>query len=141
MVSAAATSFEQWRDNARALLRAGVPSSDVVWSEGAQQPLFEAASTADGPPLTVPRKFLELAGIVACHRDPKRWALLYDVLYRITHGERHLLEIEVDRSVRGLLQMRKDVLRDTHHMQAFVRFRKVVDDYGERFVAWYRPDH
>src|SRR5690348_7122942 len=37
--------------------------------------------------------------------------------------------------------MRRAVEKDIYRMRAFVRFRKVVDDTGERFVAWYEPAH
>src|SRR5581483_2574898 len=33
------------------------------------------------------------------------------------------------------------VRRDEHKMRAFVRFTPVRDDDGERYVAWYAPDH
>ena len=28
-----------------------------------------------------------------------------------------------------------------HKMRAFVRFRRIEDDDGERFVAWFEPAH
>ena len=37
-----------------------------------------------------------LARVVACHRDSNRWVLLYRALFRITRGERSLLDIETD---------------------------------------------
>ena len=124
MVSASATNFKEWRESARVLLRAGIPPSEVTWTEGVQQPLFESATAPAAQAPVVPRKFLEVAEIVACHRDTTRWGLLYDVLYRLTHGERRLLEIEVDPSVRALLLMQKEVHRDIHQMHAFVRFAR-----------------
>jgi DNA polymerase len=71
------------------------------------------------------------------HRDPVKWTLLYRVLYRILHGERNLLKIDIDDDVRELRLMEKALRRDMHKMTAFVRFRKV----DEHFVAWHRPDH
>ena len=47
----------------------------------------------------VPKNFLELAKLIALHADERRWALLYRLLWRLTHGEPKLLEI-VDRSRR-----------------------------------------
>ena len=35
----------------------------------------------------------------------------------------------------------KAVQRDMHKMKAFVRFRRVVGEQGERFVAWFEPEH
>ncbi len=72
-----------------------------------------------------PGGFLRLAETVAMHRDEGRWGLLYRVLFRITHGERHLLAIDIDDDVRRLKLMEKAVRRDMHKMTAFVRFRRV----------------
>ena len=93
-------------------------------------------------PARVPRGFVDLARVVACHRDPARWGLLYRVLHRITHGEPALLSIAIDDDTHALQQMEKSVRRDRHKMTAFVRFRKIVDDDGQdAYVAWHRPDH
>ena len=75
------------------------------------------------------------------HRDPVKWSLLYRVIYRMTHGERHLLKIDIDDDVRQLRLMEKALRRDMHKMTAFVRFRKVEGAEAEQFVAWHRPDH
>ena len=87
--------------------------------------------------MRVPRDFLDAAESVACHRDERKWTVLYRVLYRLTHGEPWLLQVSIDDDVRQLLAMRKQVGRDIHQMHAFVRFRQV----GEEYVAWYQPDH
>jgi len=79
--------------------------------------------------------------VVLRHSDPKAPLLLERVATRIQAGERHLLEIDIDPDVARLLSMRRAVEKDIYRMRAFVRFRKVVDDEGERFVAWYRPEH
>ena len=89
----------------------------------------------------VPKTFLALAETVALHRDLKRWPLLYRALYRLTHGERNLLKIDVDDDVRELDLMSKAIRRDMHKMKAFVRFRRVEGSDPEYFVAWHRPDH
>ena len=64
-------------------------------------------------------------------------ALLYRVLWRITHGEHDLLDDAVDPDVRQLVLRSAHVRRDEHKMHAFVRFREV----DGHFVAWYAPDH
>ncbi len=89
-----------------------------------------------------PRRFVELAEAVACHRSPARWQLLYRVLYRLTHGQPHLMDIATDDDIHQLMMMDKQISRDCHKMKAFVRFRRVISDGGqEHFVAWHRPDH
>ena len=125
--------FESWRSKARELLQNGTPPAEIVWREGtlAQGPLFTSppAESAARPDerLTVPKSFLETASLVACHRDPNRWALLYRVAYRLTHGERNLLALEADDDTRALLLMEKAVREDVERMQALVTFRRVTD--------------
>lgn len=138
MIAAAARDFASWREEARRLLRAGVTPEEVQWNGG----LF--ADTVDAPPaarFAVSKEFLSIAERVSLHRSEHRWALLYRLLWRLTHGERDLLRIEVDDDVRELGLMAKAVGRDMHKMTAFVRFRRVESEDGERFVAWYAPDH
>ena len=89
----------------------------------------------------MPRAFLDLAVNVAYHRDGERWNLLYRTLWRLQHGEPHLLEISTDDDVHRLAMMEKQVRRDAHKMKAFVRFRKVIREGVEHFIAWHRSDH
>jgi uracil-DNA glycosylase len=150
--------FEDWQKNARDLLKKNVLPHDAVWvEESGQQPLFGMTprsiggvpggvssgrspnGTASSP--KVPKRFLDLAKNVAAFRDSKKWKLLYSVLWRIAHENHHLLKVETDDEVIQLLRMEDAVSRDVHHVHAFVRFKKVVDAEGERYVAWYKPDH
>jgi DNA polymerase len=62
-------------------------------------------------------------------------------LWRIAFENHHLLKVETDDEVIHLLRMEDAVSRDVHHVHAFVRFKKVTDAEGERYVAWYKPDH
>ncbi|WP_442506596.1 UdgX family uracil-DNA binding protein [Novipirellula sp. SH528] len=142
--------FSQWRDEARALLVGGIKPSEVHFASTADQlSLFDVAPATESSNVvpTVPPAFLEIAKHVACHRDGGRWELLYRTLWRLTHGERHLLEISTDDDVYTLNQMKKAVTRDVHKMKAFVRFRKVVaesetEDADQTvYIAWHRPEH
>jgi len=141
--------FNAWRDTARQMLFRGVPPDQVVWTDTDQPSDFlpdmfiqETAMTAEPAELPrVPPSFLASARTVAMHRDPARWALLYRLLWRLTHGEPHLLKITIDSDVDQLLKMEKSVARDIHKMHAFVRFRLVNDEQGEHYIAWHRPDH
>jgi DNA polymerase len=74
------------------------------------------------------------------HRDPERYALLYGLVWRVVHGERHLLEVASDPLVYRLGCMRKSVGRDLHKMHAFVRFRAFPGE-PDRFAAWFEPEH
>ena len=141
--------YADWRDAARKFLRAEVPPGAVRFNEdNGQSSLFGDEGGDDAlPPATetkrnsVPKEFLSVSETVGYHRDPERWNLLYRILWRLTHGENHLLEITTDEEVHRMTTMAQAVRRDTHKMKAFVRFRKVVRDDVEHFIAWHRPDH
>lgn len=151
MITRSAKLFEDWRTTARELLQAGVRPDDVRWIDRWQKAKtlqFADDATDDlptrdqlGKPFTVSPKFLRLAKSVAAHREPNRWELLYRVLWRMTHDERHLLDISTDTDVLSLTKMERAVRREAHKTKAFVRFRSVQQDDEEHFVAWHRPDH
>jgi probable DNA metabolism protein len=156
-------SFSEWRQAARKLLAQSISPADARFTEqSSQQQLFMSSplsstladardvKSRDDAKLSVasavnvarvPRRFIELAQKVACHRDPRRFDLLYRVLWRISHDERKLLDVETDDDVHQLMLMEKAVRRDAHKMKAFVRFRRIVAEDQEQFIAWHRPDH
>ncbi|WP_168564261.1 UdgX family uracil-DNA binding protein [Crateriforma spongiae] len=160
LMSVGATHFNDWRNTARRLVTIGAHPSTVRWIDqrgddaSMQKDLFENVAGAEGglslpasdarespPSLRVPGKFIQWAKTIASHSAPGRWELLYRLLWRMTGGERHLLQIASDPDVRRAAQMHSAVRRDAHKTKAFVRFRKTVDQIGELFVAWHRPDH
>jgi len=79
--------------------------------------------------------------MVALHSDERRWALLYRLVWRLTHGESKLLEVAVDPDVALAFDLRKSVGHDVHKMRAFVRFREIEHGEGKSFVAWFEPAH
>ena len=133
-------SFETWKDTARRLVAAEVSPAEVMWSGTG---LFGQTSLAQvAQSLRVPRAFISLADEIAAHRDPERWVVLYRLLWRLTHGEAHLLQLETDDDIVRATLMAKAVSRDVHKMKAFVRFRVVREADGvEHYIAWHRPDH
>lgn len=114
------------------LLPFPVPTADPAPDSAAIAPTTEA---------TVPREFIALARDAACHSDPARWLLLYRILWRLTHGEPHLLEVTIDADVTALRALAKAVHRDMHKMRAFVRFRELATADGPWFIAWFEPQH
>jgi uracil-DNA glycosylase len=139
------TDFSSWRKEARHYLQAGVPPEKIQWSsEEKQQNLFKLSThqplshTNKNSLLTVPPKFISLAQLVSCHKDQKKWFLLYMLLWRITHGEKRLLHDPADPLVLLLERMKKEVSFDRHKMTAFVRFRESSDG---TFIAWHKPEH
>jgi DNA polymerase len=144
--------FSAWRDVARVLLAAGVRPAEILWSDQPNEvSLFDndgiipVDSRSSGRSPRVPAAFLDLARSAAAHRDPQRWAILYQVLWRLTHGgERLLLEVATDPDLRRIRNWAKAVGRDIHKMHAFVRFRLVDTDAEtgrECFVAWFEPEY
>ena len=138
----------EWRTQARALLRAGVPPEQVQWQSGPQVELLlpdplppERPATRAGEAGTVPRAFLALATLVLAHADARRHAVLYRLLWRLVHGERALLRIVTDDDVAWALGAAKAVRREKHKMKAFVRFREMRAAQGPVFVAWFEPEH
>ncbi len=143
--------FDDWRTRARTLVAANIAPEEVIWTHDTDAPLLpgwrnctsiDAAETS-APHNTayVPPAFLSIAAQVAMHRDSSRWGLLYRILHRLSHGERHLLEISIDPDVHHLLAMAARVRRDLHKMHAFVRFRRVAREGVAHYIAFHRPDH
>ena len=139
--------FGDWQRAARAALHRGIQPDSIVWSElGGEQPALdmfdevEAVLPVEHRP-RVPKSFLDLARMIALHRDPRRWALLYRIVWRLTQGEPNLLEVVVDEDAAVALALQKAVRHDVHKMRAFVRFREIWHDGAKWFVAWFEPEH
>ncbi len=135
---------------ARRTLQRGLAPEEIAWKElGEDQPalqLFEEADSLihESPPaseIRVPKRFLSLARAIALHRDTARWALMYRLLWRLTHCEPHLLEIASDPDVAQATDFEKSIRHDIHKMRAFVRFREVAQGDEKWFVAWFEPQH
>ena len=139
--------FAEWRQAARKLLQSGFAPDEVLWTDDAQNGLFGELDDAPNqefetsPKFKVSADFIELADSVSCVDDERKWGLLYRLLWRIVHENRNLLDIESDDDVRQAMLFAKAIRRDVHKMHAFVRFRSVVENGVETFVAWHEPDH
>lgn len=152
---ASETDFDGFRALARSLLARNVAPSQVEWRTPGQAGLFDdAPDTRDAPdaarglPATaapqVPSAFVALCSTVVLHRDPQRFALLYRLLWRLTH-ESALRHDPLDPDMLVARQMAQSVRRDIHKMHAFVRFRPVpqedAPDGAPLYVAWFEPEH
>ncbi|MEG2805239.1 UdgX family uracil-DNA binding protein [Stenotrophomonas sp.] len=143
-----AWSLEAWRAVAREALQRQVAPEQLDWLPGGESSLLDAPSVlhaplpADAPARVpaVPRDFLELAATCLCHGEPQRLALLYRMLWRITHGQRGLLTNPADPDVLRAMALAQAVRRDSHKMKAFVRFREVPGE-EDAFIAWFEPTH
>lgn len=143
---AAHDDFDGWRDSARGLLQAGVAPDRVCWSlpGHAAGDLFAGDAPpvppTDAPPVRAGREFLDLAGRAALHSDPRRFDVLYRLLWRLQTAPR-LMADRADPDVRSIDALARTVRRDIHKMRAFVRFRVVEAAQGEHYVAWFEPSH
>lgn len=141
------THFAEWRSAARGMLENDIHPRDVIWQRDPEENLLFPTSPSQPvvpSPLKVPAAFMEIAETASCHRSGDQWALLYSILWRLTHDERHLLSIASDPELHRVQGMVKHIRRDCHKMHAFVRFRKVGESQRtgrEQFVAWFEPDH
>ena len=135
--------FDSWRTAARGFLENGEWPEDIFWNTAEQASLFEknVESSEAREHHRVPAEFIKLAKAVACFDGAGKWPLLYRILYRLSYEDRNLLSIETDADVRQARVMEKAVNRDVHKFHAFVRFRLVVVDETEIFVAWHEPQH
>ena len=155
MITIPVFDYPSWRAEAKRALGCGVDPGSILWVDAlaAQQtlPLVAAASSTveaangmdgrNGATLNLPRRFVEIAALAACHRQAGKWAILYRLLWRIVHDGRSLLDVASDDDVYAAEQMASQVRRDEHKMRAFVRFTRLQEFEGERYVAWYQPDH
>ena len=143
IVLEAGADLEGFRSAVRVLAAANIAPADVVWSAGNNDDLFGEEATDDGPSpeFALPRDAVEIIKTVVCHRDDERFALLYQLIWRLRHGERQLMAVHSDPLVHRLTLMAKAVRHELHRMHAFVRFRRTGEGADERFVAFFDPEH
>jgi DNA polymerase len=149
------TDLAGFRDEARVLLAHQVPPDEVQWETRhlAGADLFAAPPASAEPSAVssipkaatalVPASFMRLCEVVVLHEDPRRFALLYRLLWRLVH-EPTLRHDPIDPDMLLAQQMAQAVRRDIHKMKAFLRFRPVPDDDrpGEMLhLAWFEPAH
>jgi probable DNA metabolism protein len=143
------TNFIEWRDAARGLLMHDIAPEAITWAGqgGAADLLMGAAPehvpvpASTHPKVSIPRSLMDMLQNAACCRQHDRWAFLYRVLWRWTHGE-HDVQSAADIDGARLHQMVKAVRREEHDMHAYIRFRERAPELGDpRFVAWFEPAH
>jgi DNA polymerase len=133
-----------WRDAAKRLIGAGISPADVLWDFGGEmEELFAAAAPL--PPVTrrikAPQNFISLANTVVWHKEPKRFARLYAMLWRLRH-EPGLMQDRADPELTKLRQMEKGVQRCQNKMKTFLRFCDLRQGGSRRsFAAWFAPTH
>ncbi len=142
-----------FRQAVRPLLAEQIPPEAVTWTLARAQhgdlfaqenapPPSDPGQAPTGPLLKVPAFFLPLCESAILHREPRRFALMYRLLWRLQHQpELRHDTLDPDRST--LEDLARVVRRDMHKMTAFVRFRTVEDEHegGPLHIAWFEPDH
>lgn len=144
-------SFAAWRRTARDLLRQEIAPAQIEWVEaekgeanrtGHALAANRTAQTA-GPNVTptIPRELLARLRTAACYRAADRWSLLYRILWRWTHGERHALSIG-DPDGERLDRRIQSVENEIEDMLTLTLFRRRDPSMGHpEFVGWYEPHH
>ncbi|WP_447650096.1 TIGR03915 family putative DNA repair protein [Pseudomonas abietaniphila] len=152
--------FDTWRQQARWLLSHQIDPDQVSWSVKQDADLF--ASDAHYPQhngpfqARVPLELLELLQNAAQYCGDQRWSLLYEVLWRVTHGDRTAM-LAGDKLGSELHRRLKQVSREAHHLHAFLRFIALPSvSHGKdlevkaalletqtlpEYVAWHEPAH
>jgi hypothetical protein len=97
--------LDAFRLAARRLLAAQINPADVAWTDADTNTLFPAVPPEGEKIAFVPRAFVALAEKVVCHRDEARWSMLYQLLWRLTHGERMVMDQVTDPLVHRLHRM------------------------------------
>lgn len=136
--------FDTWRQQARWLLSHEVDPSLVSWASEGVPDLF---ASDDAPPETqgpfqarIPRTLLDTLERAARYRGDQRWSLLYEVLWRVSHGDRTAV-LAGDKLGSELQRRIKQIQREAHHLHAFVRFVAMPEGEGPHYVAWHEPAH
>lgn len=140
--------FATWRDQARVLLGHGIDPSEVTWAQGPVADLLAvptALPEGSGPFCAkVPAALLGQLEQAARYRGEHRWNLLYEVLWRVAHGDRTAM-LPGDRLGSELHRRIKQVNREAHHLHAFVRFVPLPEVLAEQLqldlVAYHEPAH
>ncbi len=120
-------------------LAAGHQAEAVEWRIGGlASPDAPARAAGAARPNPLPAAVEAVAKTALLHADPARFVPLHRLLARVAQDRRAALDtLDPDRITVEALA--RQVRRDMHKMKAFVRFRPVTDDDGERFVAWFEP--
>ncbi len=152
--------FETWRQQARTLLSHQIDPSQVSWSNRPDADLFAGDDRCPqhiGPfQARVPLALLELLRDAAQYCGEQRWNLLYEVLWRVSHGDRTAM-LAGDRLGSELHRRLKQVSREAHHLHAFLRFIALPASANTEdlmlkaallqthvlpeYVAWHEPAH
>jgi uracil-DNA glycosylase len=135
-----------FRRAVRVLLLCDVPPEKVTWSITSAPEGFGSQAPAPfgmaGKPIILPRRLATMIRLVICHRDPEKYALLYEIVWHVTTTQPRPQRVLDDRIAPRLLAMREGVVGDIKRLQSGLGFRQVDNQQGEEcFAAWFDPQH
>ena len=145
--------FEGWRSVARELASQNVPPHEIQWSDetislfahfndlanNSQKMNNSTGSTTSQ--VKVPAEFIKMAQTVSYAKDADRWELLYRVLYRLNFENSNLMNITIDADISRAENLVAAIRKDIHKLHAFVRFKKLIINGEDTYVAWHKPEH
>lgn len=135
--------FAEWRGHARAMLSQNLKPQQIIWSEAKENDWFlqDVPVVRPGFVLKIAQSELSSFELAALNRASEKWNCLYSVLWKQLNVNPRVLEDETDADVRKFNLLTKEVKRDIHKMEAFVRFEKQEVQGEGVYYAWYEPDH
>jgi len=141
-------SFSIWREQARTLLGHGIDPAEVTWAQGPMIDLLAVPAPLPRDPgpfrTRVPATLVSLLEQASRYRGEQRLNLLYEVLWRVAHGDRTAM-LAGDRLGSELQRRIKQVSREAHHLHAFVRFiplpQEVAGPLQLDLVSFHEPAH
>ncbi len=86
------------------------------------------------------QEFSRFASNVLCHNNQTKFDILYD-FYRSYSKNFKIIHNPLEPNLHKLKVFSKQVTRDIHKMQAFVRFNEFSKDGKVIYVAYHKPDH
>ncbi|MGE6821498.1 TIGR03915 family putative DNA repair protein [Pseudomonas soli] len=140
--------FAIWRGQARQLLGHGIDPATVTWGQTWMDDLLAVPTPLPAGPgpfhARVPAALLAQLEQAGRYRGEQRWNLLYEVLWRVAHGDRTAM-LAGDRLGSELQRRIRQVGREAHHLHAFVRFVPLPEALAEQLqldlVAYHEPAH
>jgi DNA polymerase len=137
-----------FRTQANAMLAHQVPPAEIAWEAIASSSCGESIEAVSRPAqlpsalhAIVPRSFVRLTELVVLHRDPRRFALLYRLLWRLVH-EPELANSAGDEDVALAQSMAQAVRRDILRTRKAVRLRVLPGRNDASLgLAWCEPQH
>jgi DNA polymerase len=139
--------LQGFRETLRIMTLCNVPPRQITWTArvGLERSgnRGQSAYGAAGRPIILPRYVVGMIELVVCHKDPEKYALLYDLVWRMQHDEKNPpFGKDGDELVLRLETMKQSVRADLRKMQECTRFLQIDDPIvGERFIAWFEPEH